>query len=93
MNCTSFSHTDKKKIVTLLQEQDADANFPFYFTEAESQEEGQAWWLGVKGLDYEESRYYNFRIVLEVNSLQYVGHRTILCISTLFQTAFSKATP
>jgi hypothetical protein len=52
-----------------LQEQDADANFPFYFTEAESQEEGQAWWLGVKGLDYEESRYYNFRIVLEVNSL------------------------
>ncbi len=52
-----------------MQEQDADANFPFYFTEAESQEEGQAWWLGVKGLDYEESRYYNFRIVLEVNSL------------------------
>jgi hypothetical protein len=68
MYCTSFSKK-KKKILTLLQEQDADANFPFYFTEAESQEEGQAWWLGVKGLDYEESRYYNFRIVLEVNSL------------------------
>ena len=45
-----------------------DDKFPFKIeeTELEGNESGQAWYFGVTGLDYEEARYYNFLIVLQV---------------------------
>ena len=42
-----------------------DPPFPFYFTE-QKVVVGQAWQLGVRRLDYETARYYNFLIRLKV---------------------------